>query len=99
MKQKLNHVWARIGVLLSVSPEEMETLMRGNYDEAQKTLLKVFTEGRAHINGDSYVPAVAVDDYNNQYRTSYESGDVDMETVSFPRNKLRLEVIEEGSNE
>lgn len=45
--------------------------MRGNRDDAQKTLLKVFTEGRAEINGDSYVPAVAVDDYNNQYGTSY----------------------------
>lgn len=97
MKQKLNHVWARIGVLLSVSPEEMEMLMRGNYDEVQKTLLKVFTEGRTEINGDSYVPAVAVDDYNNQYGTSYENDDVDMETVSFPHNKLRMEIVKEES--
>lgn len=95
MEHKLNHVWARIGVLLSVSPEEMEMLMRGNYDEAPKTLLKVFTEGRAQINGDSYIPAVAVDDYNNQYETSYESDDVDMGTDSFPRNKLRLEINKE----
>ena len=97
MEQKLNHVWARIGVLLSVSPEEMEILMRGNYDDAQQTLLKVFVEGRAQINGDSYVPAVAVDDYNNQYGTSYESDDVDMETVSFPHNKLQLEIVKEES--
>lgn len=97
MEQKLNHVWARIGVLLSVSAEEMETLMRGNCGDARKTLLKVFTEGRAEINGDSYIPTVAVDDYNNQYGTGYENDDVDMETVSFPHNKLQLEIVKEES--
>jgi hypothetical protein len=97
VKQKLNHVWTRIGVLLSVSPEEMETLIHGNYDDAQQTLLKIFTEGRAEINGDSYIPFVAVDDYNNQYGTNYETDDVDMETVSFPHNKLQLEIVKEES--
>lgn len=52
MEQKLNHVWARIGVLLSVSPEEMETLMRGNYDDAQKILLKNNQYGTSYEDDD-----------------------------------------------
>lgn len=69
----------------------------GEKGKAEKTLLKVFTVGRIKIDGDSYIPAVAVDAYNELYGTGYESDDADLETCSFPQNKLRLKKIKEES--
>lgn len=77
-KQNRNKVWARIGVYLSVTPEEMETLIRGNCDENREIMARLFLDGRVALEGDSYIPAVSIDDYNKAYGTAYESDDYDL---------------------
>ncbi|MBN3025017.1 hypothetical protein JXX19_01110 [Ruthenibacterium lactatiformans] len=79
-KQNRNKVWARIGVYLSVTPVEMETLIRGNCDENREIMARLFLDGRVALEGDSYIPAVSIDDYNKAYGTAYESDDYDLNT-------------------
>ena len=67
-KQNRNKVWARIGVYLSVTPEEMETLIRGNCDENREIMARLFLDGRVALEGDK------------AYGTAYESDDYDLNT-------------------
>ena len=54
MKNRHNQIWARIGMTLSLMPDEMELLVSGNDLDKRKCLSRIFMEGRAVVNGDSY---------------------------------------------
>lgn len=70
MKNRHNQIWARIGMTLSLMPDEMELLVSGNDLDKRKCLSRIFMEGRAVVNGDSYIPDSIMEKYN--------------ETVPFP---------------
>ncbi len=80
MKNRYNQIWARVGMTLSLMPNEMELLVSGNNLDKQKCLSRIFTEGRAVVDGDSYIPDSIMEKYNETYGTNYDCGDVDLDT-------------------
>ena len=67
MKNRHNQIWARIGMTLSLMPDEMELLVSGNDLDKRKCLSRIFMEGRAVVNGDSYIPDSIMEKYNETY--------------------------------
>lgn len=50
-------VWARLGVTMSVTPDELNTLLGITDDQDQSVVVaNVFREGRVRVDGDSYIP-------------------------------------------
>ena len=80
MKNKYHQIWARIGMTLSLMPDEMELLVSGNDLDKQICLSRIFMEGRAVVDGDSYIPDSVMEKYNKTYGTNYDCGDVDLDT-------------------
>lgn len=90
MKHKLNQVWMRMGITLSLTADEMEKIVCGNEKESQAALVRIFSDGRAAIDGDSYIPGPVMEEYNRKYGTRYDKYDVDLETKDISQCKLRL---------
>ncbi len=90
MKKKYHPIWARIGMTLSLMPDEMELLVSGNDLDKQICLSRIFIEGRAAVNGDSYIPDSVVGKYNETYGTNYNCGDVDLDTKELSGKTVRL---------
>ncbi len=77
MKRRL---WLRLGVSLYITEAE-ETVIFGDNSEgkADEALRKIIAEGRFKPDGDTYIPEVTVEEYNQKYGTSYEVGDTDFD--------------------
>ena len=90
MKNKYHQIWARIGMTLSLMPDEMELLVSGNDLDKQICLSRIFMEGRAVVDGDSYIPDSVMDKYNETYGTNYDCGDVDLDTEELSGKTVRL---------
>ena len=90
MKNKYHQIWARIGMTLSLMPDEMELLVSGNDLDKQICLSRIFMEGRAVVGGDSYIPDSVMDKYNETYGTNYDCGDVDLDTEELSGKTVRL---------
>ena len=71
MKNRHNQIWARIGMTFSLTPDEMELLVSGNDLDKRKRLSRIFTEGRAVVNGDSYIPDSIMEKYNETHGIRY----------------------------
>ena len=65
---------------MDLTPDEMELLVSGNDLDKRKCLSRIFTECRAVVNGDSYIPDSIMEKYNETYGTHYDCGDVDLDT-------------------
>lgn len=72
---KERSVWARIGVTLYGSKEEIEALFTDNFQEA---LEKLFKEGKYKIDGDSYIPDSCIEEYDKKYGTNHMEEDCGM---------------------
>jgi len=86
-------LWARVGVSMRVTREEAEKILDGDGCE---TIEKIFREGRATMDGDSYIPGPAIDDLNEEMGTEYESGDYD---IMFPYARIVIDESGEEENE
>ena len=65
-------IWMRLGVMLEVSDDEVNVLL-GDDDAAARDLLrKIVAGGRLRPEGDSYIPAESIEDYNETYGTAHE---------------------------
>jgi hypothetical protein len=51
---------------------------------------RIFVEGRALINGDSYIPDSIMERYNETHGTNYDYGDVDLDTEELSGKTVRL---------
>jgi hypothetical protein len=72
-KRKL---WARLGVSIYITAEEEATIFGGNEETTARTIRKIIAEGRFVPDGDSYVPEQTVEQFNNDYGTSYPTQDI-----------------------
>ena len=83
VRKQPRELWMRLGVMLRLTAEEADTIMRADtkdgYPAAQRTVQKIIQEGRFIPNGDSYVPDIASETYNDAYGTNYLS----IDNVSF----------------
>lgn len=64
--------WVRAGMTLNITEEEEKVLFSDQYDAGAEIIKKIFTEGRAVLDGETYSPKEAVKDYNEEYGTGYE---------------------------
>lgn len=66
-------IWARVGITLKSNEGEISAMLADNGRDLESVLRKIIGEGRYEINGNSYIPSYAVDDYNETYKTDYPS--------------------------
>ena len=70
------YLWMRLGVGLRISEAE-EAVIFANDGRAERLLQKIIAEGRFVPDGDTYSPELTVEEYNQEYGTEYETGDIE----------------------
>ena len=66
-------VWLRLGVTVQGSREEIEKILEGDTE----TLRELLEAGRYEINGETYIPGTAIEEYNAKHRTNFDAKDID----------------------
>lgn len=71
---ELKKVWARAGVIFGLTSEEADIVLacNGSSDDIAQIMRKVVKEGRFELNGDSYIPADCISQFNAEYGTDYD---------------------------
>lgn len=67
-------IWMRIGISLDCTPEEADAIMNGN---GQNELSNILKQGRFDFDGEAYIPADSVAQYDNEYFADYETQDIE----------------------
>lgn len=70
-------LWMRLGVSLRITEAEEAVIFGKDGAKAEELLRCIIAEGRFEPDGDTYIPAVTVEEYNQKYGTDYEAGDTD----------------------
>lgn len=73
-KGELRHVWARVGMTLDITPEEEKAIFEGDYLAGKEVVKRVIMDGRASLDGETYVPEECIEDYDQEYGTNYRGG-------------------------
>ena len=71
----MRKLWMRVGVSLKMTEEEEKILFSDNWRAGAETVKKIFAEGRFELDGETYSPSDAVEDFNSDYGTDYEVED------------------------
>lgn len=66
-------LWIRLGVTMNITDNEAATILGGDGNFAADTLRKIIAEGRAKPEGDSYIPAESIENYNKAYETNFNA--------------------------
>lgn len=66
-------VWMRLGATVTGSREEIGKILEGDAE----TLARLLARGQFEINGETYIPATAVEAYNGEHDTDFEEEDVE----------------------
>lgn len=70
-------LWMRLGVSLRITEAEEAVIFGDDGAKAGELLRRIVAEGRFEPDGDTYIPAPTVEEYNQEYGTDYEVGDTD----------------------
>lgn len=87
---KPHKLWARMGMTFSVTPQEAERIIQGSSAEQAQILSRIFSEGRAILDDDCYIPRSVVEQYNRTNGTEYLANDIELETGSLNGKPLKL---------
>lgn len=77
----MKKLWARLGVTMSLTDDEVNALIgddQASVRDRERILTKVICDGRFALDGETYVPQEAVEDFNEEYDTSYEENDYEL---------------------
>lgn len=72
-------LWMRLGVSLRITVAEEAIIFGEDGAKAEEMLRRIIAEGRFRPDGDTYIPAPTVDEYNREYGTDYEVGDTEFD--------------------
>lgn len=89
-----NKLWARMGMTLSVTPQEAEKIIHGSSVEQSQILTRIFSEGRAGLDGDCYIPRSVLLQYNRAHGTQYLANDIDLDIGFLDGKALKIESAE-----
>lgn len=89
MMQDLRTIWARLGISLRVTQQEADTLMNGNPQSKTTVLSRIFSDGRAVIDGDSYIPSNVIAEFNLKHGTNYSRMEVDLDMGQLDGKAIR----------
>ena len=68
-------VWLRMGITLCGDEQDIEQVVSGK-DGSEDTLMRLMKESSFVIDGDTYIPEPCIEQYNKDYGTTHEVGDV-----------------------
>ena len=71
----MRNLWMRVGMTLEITEEEEKILFSEDWQGGAETIRKIFADGRASLDGDTYSPGDSVADFNEAYGTEYEEDD------------------------
>ncbi len=66
-------IWMRLGVTVYGNKTDIEHLIQGNHT----TLNRLLKQHSFDIDGEAYIPASVIEEYNKENQTDYEENDVD----------------------
>ena len=72
---KKRKVRLRIGITLCGDEQDIEQVVSGK-DGRENTLMRLMKESSFVIDGDTYIPEPCIEQYNEDYGTTHEVGDV-----------------------
>lgn len=72
-------LWMRLGVSLRITEAEEAVIFGDDGAKAEELLRRIIAEGRFEPDGDTYIPAPTVEEYNQKYGTDYEVGDTEFD--------------------
>lgn len=72
-------LWMRLGVSLRITVAEEAIIFGEDGAKAEELLRRIIAEGRFSPDGDTYIPAPTVEEYNQEYGTDYEVGDTEFD--------------------
>lgn len=75
-KPETRSVWMRLGVTVSGRASDIDAIVQGG-ENSDGILADLLKRGSYRIDGDSYIPETCVEDYNEEYNTNHEVGDVE----------------------
>ena len=70
-------LWMRLGVSLRITEAEEAVIFGDDGAKAEELLRCVIAEDRFEPDGDTYIPAVTVEEYNQKSGPDSEDGDTD----------------------
>jgi hypothetical protein len=77
----MKKLWARLGVTMSLTDDEVNALIgddQASMRDREKILIQVIGDGRFSLDGETYVPQEAVEDFNEEYNAFYEENDYEL---------------------
>lgn len=89
-----NKLWARMGMTFSITPQEAEKIIHSSPEEHSQILARLFSEGRARLEGECYIPQSALQQYCLNHGTQYLADDIDLEIGSLDGKPLKLGGVE-----
>ena len=66
-------VWMRLGATVTGKREEIEKILEGHVD----TLAQLLAREKFEISGETYIPSMVIEEYNNHHLTDFEEKDMD----------------------
>lgn len=75
LDKELRHVWARVGMTLDITPEEEKAIFEGDYLEGKTAVKRVVMDGRASLDGETYIPEECIESFDEEYGTNYRNRD------------------------
>lgn len=82
-------LWGRFGITLEVSIEEADKIINDPYGAGKDVLAKVFSEGRAMFDGDSYIPGIAIEQLNLDSDSQFPDDDTELDTGQLYGKRVR----------
>ena len=74
MEQEQRTIWMRVGMSYTGTKEEIEKILSGN---AMPNLERALKNGKASVEGETYIPAFVLEDYNAEEGTDFPEHDID----------------------
>ena len=74
MSNQYRKLWGRAGVTLLVTDEEAAVILNheARPDRIAMIIRRIVEEGRFLWDGNSYIPACSITDFNKEYGTDYD---------------------------
>lgn len=72
--EKAHNIWARAGVSFSLTNDEANIVLgcNGNSEAIAQIMRNVVNEGRFNFEGDSYIPADCISEFNRTHGTAFD---------------------------
>lgn len=72
-------IWIRLGVSMDMFESEEKKIFGEDKEAAAEAVRKIVCDGRFLLDGDSYIPETAVEDFNSLYGTKYAEDEINFE--------------------